>query len=189
MAQPKCRGTNRAGEPCGLWPMRGGFVCASHGGKAPQVKAAAAARLVEWEAEEAVGRLQLRTGPVDNPLVALQRLAGELLDVKDWIRGAVTRLQDDELRTRDEKGGEQVRAELTAYMAILNQCVNGLAQLGKLKIDERLAAITEEQKRMMLRALEAALVSAGVIGPDQTAAKQVFASKLRLVASEGKRVA
>jgi hypothetical protein len=41
-----CTGTSsRTGQPCRRAPIRGGTVCASHGGLAPHVRAAAAARL------------------------------------------------------------------------------------------------------------------------------------------------
>lgn len=42
----RCRGTNRAGEPCGRAPIRGGDVCILHGGAAPQVQESARRRLL-----------------------------------------------------------------------------------------------------------------------------------------------
>lgn len=42
-----CNATNRSGERCKLPAMKGGKVCRSHGGAAPQVKAAAKRRLEE----------------------------------------------------------------------------------------------------------------------------------------------
>jgi len=41
---PKCRGKNKSGGPCGQYARKGGTVCNSHGGKAPQVAARAAVR-------------------------------------------------------------------------------------------------------------------------------------------------
>lgn len=46
IARRRCTGTNRAGEQCGLAPIAGGAVCALHGGRAPQVRAKAQARLL-----------------------------------------------------------------------------------------------------------------------------------------------
>lgn len=40
-----CVGHKRNGDPCGQPAMKGGWVCKMHGGKAPQVMAAAEARL------------------------------------------------------------------------------------------------------------------------------------------------
>lgn len=42
---PRCRAHNQAGARCGLAPIHGGTVCQVHGGRAPQVKAAAARRV------------------------------------------------------------------------------------------------------------------------------------------------
>ena len=39
----RCHATNREGQPCRKFPMRGGRVCRAHGGAAPQTKAKAAA--------------------------------------------------------------------------------------------------------------------------------------------------
>ena len=41
----QCTATNRNGERCGRWAVLGAFVCASHGGGAPQVMSAARRRL------------------------------------------------------------------------------------------------------------------------------------------------
>jgi hypothetical protein len=46
LTSPRCTATNRAGVQCGRAPIPGGNVCASHGGKAPQVIAAAKVRLL-----------------------------------------------------------------------------------------------------------------------------------------------
>lgn len=42
----KCLGTNRNGKPCGRDAIKGGTVCNMHGGAAPQVRRAAALRLL-----------------------------------------------------------------------------------------------------------------------------------------------
>lgn len=44
---PRCRAHNRAGAQCGLAPIHGATVCQVHGGRAPQVKAAAARRIAD----------------------------------------------------------------------------------------------------------------------------------------------
>jgi hypothetical protein len=44
--RPKCRATNRAGNPCGRYAIPGGMVCSTHGGKAPQVRDKARIRLI-----------------------------------------------------------------------------------------------------------------------------------------------
>jgi hypothetical protein len=46
----KCSGKNSRGKPCGNYAIKGGTVCSSHGGGAPQVKAKAAVRaeVMNW---------------------------------------------------------------------------------------------------------------------------------------------
>jgi len=60
---PRCNGHSaRTGEPCKNWPIHGGNVCVTHGGRAPHVKKAAAERIAEM---------------VDPALAALRRLVDE----------------------------------------------------------------------------------------------------------------
>lgn len=44
--QRKCKAKTTAGKPCGKYAIKGGRVCQTHGGSAPQVKKAAAKRLL-----------------------------------------------------------------------------------------------------------------------------------------------
>jgi hypothetical protein len=43
----RCRGHRPDGSRCKRWSIRGGFVCPTHGGRAPQVRRAAQRRLTE----------------------------------------------------------------------------------------------------------------------------------------------
>lgn len=52
----RCTATNRQGQRCKRWPIRGGNVCTNHGGGAPQVKRKAAERLAEL-VPKAIGKL------------------------------------------------------------------------------------------------------------------------------------
>lgn len=185
MHNPKCGKKTRSGEPCKNGRLPGTTVCRMHGGKAPQVKAAAARNLVLADASRAVVGI---TGwsPVIDPLTALADIAGEVTAVKDHLRGLVNRIIEREqefeqdavrtaaarltgesvsLRVPDDKGAEQMRAEFTAYMAMLNSTVATLATIAKLNIDERLARITEAQKTVIIDAMRRGFAAAGVTGP------------------------
>ena len=52
--------SKRTGKPCTRWAIKGGTVCIMHGGKAPQVKAKAAERLLAAAAVKAFGLVQAR---------------------------------------------------------------------------------------------------------------------------------
>lgn len=54
---PRCTAKTSRGTPCKRSPINGGTVCATHGGRAPQVKAAAERRLQEAAAREAAERV------------------------------------------------------------------------------------------------------------------------------------
>jgi hypothetical protein len=161
--------------------MNGGEVCEWHGGRAPQVRRKAAERYAEQKAAQFVRTMKI--DPVDNPLVALSMVAGEMSAIKDRLGGIVDNLEDAALRSTDDKGSEQIRGELSAYLSQLNSFAGTLGMIAKLNIDERLARITEAQKMMVIRAIEYALADAGIAGPAATRAKQVAARHLRAVPS------
>lgn len=164
-SKPRCRGrSTQTGEPCRNFPVRGAAVCRKHGAGAPQVKAAAGVRIVEEQAVKAVSKFTI--APLTNPLQAAAELGGELVAVKNWLRGLVEQIEDAKMRV--EGFGpvpEQMRAELTAYMGMLTQTTSLIIAIGKLNIDERLARIEEQQKMMIIRALQSGLAEAGITGP------------------------
>ena len=81
----RCTATNRAGQPCGKFAMRGGQVCRNHGGSSPQAlaKAAAAVELAELRlrnlAPRAVAELEALVTGADSEQVRLQA-ANSLVD-------------------------------------------------------------------------------------------------------------
>lgn len=84
---PRCSARKSNGEPCRQRPIRGGTVCATHGGSAPQVRAAAQARLAAREASaEAARQVAVWGGRLDvNPAEALLELVqGKAAEVAYW---------------------------------------------------------------------------------------------------------
>lgn len=192
----------RTGNRCTSWPVQGGSVCWKHGGSAPQVKAAAARRVVEGQALKAVSAMGAWS-PVTDPLTALAEVAGEVTAVKDFLRGlvdeivererrangnpimdAIGKLADAEtLRTPDDKGAEQMNAKFQAYMAMLNSTVATLATIAKLNIDERMARIEEARKTMIIEAMRRGFAAAGVTGEAHTRGLAATVKHLRVVGS------
>src|SRR5579885_2101124 len=77
----QCTAHRRDGERCPNWALKNLPVCRYHGGSNKRSQAAAEKRRAE-AAVEAQARKALATlgaDPVDNPLVALSQLAGEVL--------------------------------------------------------------------------------------------------------------
>ena len=81
----RCTATNRAGAPCGKFSMRGGTVCAMHGGRSPQAlaRAAEAVALAELRlrnlAPRAVSELESLVTGASSEQVRLQA-ANSLVD-------------------------------------------------------------------------------------------------------------
>lgn len=166
MSQVKCTGkSSRTGKPCRRPPIKGGTVCTSHGGAAPQVQRAAATRLAFADAAAAVRRMGF--APVADPLSQLGQVVGEMVAVKDRLGSIVEKwddLDEEGMLAYDDKGMEQMRAQFTAYAGMLNSLVTACAAMGKLNIDERLAKVQENQAMAMIRALELAMSECGIIG-------------------------
>jgi hypothetical protein len=181
----RCTGTTKnrenAGRRCPEWAMKGQTVCAAHGGKSPQALKTAARRIAEAKLMKEANRLlvQLGANPVDNPLTALSALAGEVLAFKNALGAKVNELE--EIRYKGG-AGEQLRAEVALYERAVKQAGDLLANIARLNIDERLAAITEKQAEKVMLAIDAALTSAGITGDAAHNAKRVAARKLRSVA-------
>ncbi|MEW2164414.1 hypothetical protein AB0912_15680 [Streptomyces sp. NPDC007084] len=167
------------GERCKAWALKGQTVCRVHGGSAPQNRAAGERRVAEARLEEETRRALaiLDVPPVENPLTALSELAGQVIAWKDALAERVNELH--RIRYTDDKNAEQLRSEVVLYERAMDRCVTVLGTIGRLRIDERLAAISEQQATTVIGAIEAALTHAGVTGAEATAAKAVAARHLR----------
>ncbi|MCX5285682.1 hypothetical protein [Streptomyces sp. NBC_00198] len=167
------------GPRCKAWALKGQTVCRVHGGSAPQNRAAGERRVTEARLEEETRRALaiLDVPPVDNPLTALSELAGQVIAWKNRLAERVNQLEN--IRYTDDKRSEQLRSEVALYERAMDRCVNVLGTIGRLRIDERLAAISEQQATTVIGAIEAALTHAGVTGAEATAAKAVAARHLR----------
>jgi hypothetical protein len=171
----RCRATNRRGGQCEHRAMHDQDVCRHHGGSAPQSRARVARdRLSRDVARELAS---LGADPVADPLTALSELAGQVVAWKNALAGRVNELTS--LRYEDDHGGEQLRAEVALWERALDRCNTVLATMARLRIDERLAAISERQAERVLRAIDAALDAAGVPATERAAPKKAAAVVLR----------
>jgi hypothetical protein len=183
----RCTGTysknheTHPGERCRQWAIKGANVCYHHGGAAPQVRRKAAARVAQAKLEESVAKTlaRLEVAPVENPLTELSKVAGQIVAWKDVLAERVNALE--RIRYQDDKGGEQLRAEVALWERALDRCASVLATIARLNIDERLAAITERQAAVVVAAVEAALAHAGITGEAAVEAKKAAARRLRAV--------
>lgn len=178
MGRDRCTATTRAGEQCRAPRVKGALVCRVHGGAAPQVQRAAAGRVVEEEARRTFGRLADHAVPVADPFTALALMAGEVVAWKDFCAGRIADLRD--LSSTDEKGAEQIDAEIALFERALDRCVSTLAAIAKLDIDARLARIDQMRADAVVRAVEAGIAAAGISDRAQvTHISSVVARELR----------
>lgn len=101
---PGCNGHNRAGQPCGR-PCPPGEVCKSHGGAAPQVRAARARRTQEAAALAAVHTLglPLDISPTEALLEEVRWTAGHV----HWLRQRVQELETQRTHIREGDEGDE----------------------------------------------------------------------------------
>lgn len=141
----QCTATShRTSQRCLRWAIKGGTVCATHGGTTPVVRAAAQRRLIEAEADAMISRMDI--GPVENPLLELKKLAGRVLA---WERLFEEKRQSiSEWRYKSDSG-EQLRAEVAVVERAMDRCANVLVAIAKLNLDERLVQLEESKAALV----------------------------------------
>ena len=175
----RCTARNRTGERCGRPPMRGATVCASHGGKAPQARAAAERR-VQAQALEADARAVLAfeaVEPIDDPVLALAELAAEVRATVRALGQRVNSLED--VRYPSPLGTEQVRAELDLLGQYQDRLGRMLTALGRLGLDERRVQLSEAQAAVLVGVVDRLLVFLALPRDEEAAARDELARIFR----------
>lgn len=98
--------------------------------------------------------------PVSDPLGALLNIAGRAVRLMEMLEQQVDDLSS--IRYDGGEGGEQLRAEVAAYMTMLDRCRAVLVDILRLGIEERLAKIEERHVEMLASALEKSLKEMGL---------------------------
>lgn len=176
-AKPKPGGVRT--WPCKIPPMEGEKRCRMHGGKHANNAVNKAKARTKVKVEKALRKLDVV--PVEDPLTELKTLAGEAVAWKNEMGRLVAQLTQIRYRTENS---EQTRAEVALFERAMDRCTTVLATIAKLGIDERLAAISEQQATMLTNALFAAFDAAGFTIIDVTAKRAItkeFTGQLRLV--------
>lgn len=186
MERLKCKGKNRAGGPCGKWPIKGAVVCGSHGGSAKQVRAAAARREAEAAAAAELGRAMVTLGgrgeDVDPAKALLDEISWTHAHVQ-WLRAKVQELGTQELvwgqtqtdkgigpqgivDTATEKSGPNVWYQM--YLTEREHLVKVSAAALRAGIEERRIKIAEDQGNLVAAVLQRILAALN-LSPEQWA--------------------
>jgi hypothetical protein len=167
--------------PCMAWPRKGGRACDQHGGATRTAKAAAARAAADQaaadQARAALRRLDA-PAPVGNELEELRRIAGEARTWLMVVRDQAQALIDADTLTIATASGEDARAVIRLYERALDRAAQIIAMGARLKIDDRLTAITERDLDHVERAIEAAH-QAGADGASLDTARAAAAAILR----------
>lgn len=179
----RCGARKRQGEGTCTQPAgwgtdhQGVGHCKLHGGSTPAQTTQANRRRAENEARALLA--ELHVAPVEDPLQALLKIAGQVLAWQEATASLVNELE--EVRYEGATGAEQLRAEVALYERAMDRAVAVLAAIARLNIEERLARVTERQADAVIDAIDAALAAVGVTGQDAAKAKQAAARHLRSV--------
>lgn len=155
----RCAARNRSGERCRRVPAKGATVCSMHGGRAPQVIAAARSRVVEADAVR-----QLRAEgyePTVNPVEELLSLGAEVTALKDVLRARVADLSDAEWVTTSKLAVENVRAVVSAYERALDRCERTLTNMLRLDLEAKLVHLAQRDAEAIWRAIGVGLAAIG----------------------------
>lgn len=179
--KPRCsaKARNAPGGRCHGHPVKGAKRCRMHGGTSPRSQQKAARERVEADVRDLLATLDI--GPVHDPLTALKALAGEVNAWKDAMRVKVEELSTLDVST---EYGETARAVVQLYERAMDRAGEFLFKIARLNIDERLAAVTERQAKMIEDGFFDALDEIGIPATDMSTREKVavaFARHLSVV--------
>jgi hypothetical protein len=200
--KPTCIGHRSDGEPCMAWPIVGGVVCYKrHGGKAPQVQAAAKRRIAEAEAKRDCLRLGVPVedgDPGQGLLEAVRQSWGAVIfwqTLVEQLDPGMTRSETDPEtgetiliegvagRTFHVSGRPTGEAKPHVYVVQWERererwidCCSAALKAG---VDERRLRLEENETRTLFQAQAAACVAAGLTEEQVSAFRTAFAAALR----------
>jgi hypothetical protein len=195
---PRCKATSRSGNRCKRRPIPGGTVCAMHGGKAPQVRAAAEQRLLERQAlvaAEAFG-LPREVDPHTALLEELHRAAGAV----QWLGAIVADLDRKDVvwgKTREVRGtaaddgadnGVTYGAQTNAFVRLWQEERDRLAKVAKTCVDvgieERRVRLAESAGQQLAAVIRSVLDQLELSDEQRVLALRVVPDELRRLAGD-----
>jgi hypothetical protein len=183
-SKPRCAARRSTdGQPCGNPPAPGCSTCRYHGAKARQVRRKAAERVAEAAVRAALAPYAADCEPVSDPLSALLKVAGEILQFKAYVGGRVAELGAADWRY-NTKVAEQVRGEIQLYERALDRAARVLGEIARLNLEERLVRLSERQGSLIAVAFEQLLDGLGLPAEEHQRALRLLPPILRDVGKE-----
>lgn len=195
-----CGAKNKKAEPCGLSPVPGATRCGRHGGKAPQVKAAAQRRLAEQEAKEQMTKAVRTLGlPIDvDPGKALLDEIHWTAGHVAWLRDKVQELEAEQLvwgKTQHDDGvGPQGVVDVTTekaapsvwydlYLKEREHLAKVCALALRAGIEERKVKLAESQGLLVADVIRRILGALGLTPEQQQLVPEIVPRELRALAT------
>lgn len=179
----KCKAkSKRSGKPCARWSIPGGDVCSIHGGKAPQVRAAAQRRLATREIAADVEAVLAHEGitAIEDPLDELGKLASSSKALMDALGARVNSLED--LSEYDERRSASIKAEVQMYERAMDRTHRLLDSLVKHGYLERQIQIQEAEAMLVAGVLRRVIAGLGLTPEQQSNAQSLLAHEFRALA-------
>lgn len=190
---PRCTAKNSRGGRCRKRPIVGGTVCPTHGGSAPQVRAAAEARVQARQAllaAEAFG-LPREVDPHTALLEELHRTAGAVA----WLGAIVADLEQRDIawgKTREKTGGEDHgtswEARPNAFVSLWQSERKHLVAVAKAchdaGIEERRVRLAESAGQQLAAVVRAVLERLGLSAEQQLLAREVVPEEFRRLSGD-----
>lgn len=172
------RRSSRTGKPCKKYPVKGAKVCATHGGKAPQVKAAAERRVAEQAAEKAARTYGLPVAiPADRALLdELHRTVGHVT----WLGALIGDMDQDGL-TQWGEGGKQASVWVGLYQDERRHLAKVAKDVLGTSLAERQVKLAEEQGALLAAVIGRILDRLGLTEQQQGLVRVVVPEELRKI--------
>lgn len=163
----RCSARTSAGKPCRAWAIAGGTVCAVHGGRAPQVKRAAARRLAASKAARTLADVGVES--IENPLLEYAALAEETRALQRQVAAQVAEV--DQWVGPNHLGDEALSVWVQLLERMMDRCARLLADWVRLGFDERLVTLREREADLVEAFLRAVLADPALALTDEQRAQ------------------
>lgn len=172
------------GAPCKNRAIAGGAVCHFHGGKAPQVKAAAARRVAAANLQVTVGALleQIAHDPVPDLIDGLLIAVDHCARMVAVYRLVVEQRDPLGVNRHDEQVADPGMVEYRAWLAEWAKITKLALDAG---IDERRTKLVEADARRFFDMVSTSLDAAGLTLEQRTSFKASLAGELRTMGKDG----